>query len=180
DFAHVPASIAVPLHGPFSPWVGWVVDIDTPVILVADSTDDAIEATRQLIRIGFTRVGRWLDFSDWVADGRSADCVTRRSMADLAESMVAGTNLTVVDVRQEHEWASGHLPGAVHALPDAMPALATTLDRAAPVAVYCASGHRSVVAASLLLRAGVTSVWHIGDGIDAWEASGNPLVAPAD
>jgi hydroxyacylglutathione hydrolase len=180
DFAHVPDSIAVPLHGPFSPWVGWVVDIDTTVILVADSADDATEAMRQLIRIGFTHVGGWLEFAQWVAGGRSAVCVTRLGMADLAESILDGGDITVVDVRQEREWASGHLPGAMHALPDAMPALATTLDRAAPVAVYCASGHRSAVAASLLKRAGVADVWHIGDGFDAWQASGHPLVASSD
>lgn len=180
DFAHVPDSIAVPLHGPFSPWVGWVADIDTAVILVADSAEDAAEATRQLIRIGFTRVGRWLEFADWLVGGRSAACVTRRSMADLAEGILDGSEITVIDVRQEREWVSGHLPGAVHALPDAMPSLAATLDRTVPVAVYCASGHRSAVAASLLLRAGLTNIWHIGDGIEAWRASGIPLVAPAD
>jgi hypothetical protein len=45
--------------------------------------------------------------------------------------------------------AAGHLPGAVHALPATMPALAEHLDRDAPVGVHCATGHRSALAVSL-------------------------------
>ena len=176
DATHIINSLSVPLHGPFSPWVGWVVDIDADVVLVADSESDAEEATRQLVRIGFTCLGRWLNFDDWAAELRPAQSVVRRTMGDVAECVLDGGALTVVDVRPEQEWAAGHLPGAVHALPAAMHALAGRLDRASPVAVYCATGHRSAVAASLLLRSGVTDVWHITDGVDAWRALGHPLV----
>lgn len=178
DEAHVPGSISVPLHGPFSPWVGWVVDIDTPVVLVADSSDDAEEATRQLVRIGFSGVGRWMPFAGWPATGRPVRSVRRGSMADLAEQILDGAHLSVVDVRQEREWAAGHLPGAVHALPSEMGAIAGELDRDAPVAVHCETGHRSAVAVSLLLLAGVTGVWHIADGTEEWKQLGHPLVTP--
>ena len=100
-------------------------------------------------------------------------------MPDLAESLLDGDAVTVVDVRQEREWAAGHIPGAIHALPDTMPALAATLDSSTPVAVHCVSGHRSSVAVSLLLQAGVTDIWHVTDGPDAWQRLGHPLVHPA-
>jgi hydroxyacylglutathione hydrolase len=179
DAAHIPDSMSVPLHGPFSPWVGWVLDIDADVALVAESATDAEEATRQLVRIGFTHVGRWLDFGDWTEERRPVRSVVRRTMSDLAECVLDGGAVTVVDVRPEHEWAGGHLPGAVHAPPAAMPALAGDLDREAPVAVHCASGHRSAVAVSLLLRAGITDIWHVTEGVEAWQKLGHPLVTPA-
>jgi hydroxyacylglutathione hydrolase len=179
DQAHIPDSVSVPLHGPFSPWVGWVIDITTSIVLVARSTDDAEEATRQLIRIGFTDVGRWVDLADWTAESREVRRVQQLQMAELAESLLDGEAVTVVDVRQEREWTAGHIPGAIHALPDAMPALAATVDASAPVAVHCASGHRSAVAVSLLLRAGITDIWHITDGPDAWHELGHPLVSAA-
>ena len=178
DAAHLPDSVSVPLHGPFSPWVGWVLDIDTNVVLVAESATDAEEATRQLVRIGFTRVGRWLDFGDWAAQDRPVRGVVRRTMSDLAELVLDGGLVTVVDVRQEHEWAGGHLPGAVHAMPPAMADLAKQLNPEAPVAVHCESGHRSAVAVSLLLRAGVSNIWHVTDGVGGWQELGNPLVTP--
>jgi hydroxyacylglutathione hydrolase len=179
DAAHIPDSVSVALHGPFSPWVGWVLDIDADVVLVAESATDAEEATRQLVRIGFTHVGRWLDFGDWIDERRPVRSVVRRTMNDLAECVLDGGAVTVVDVRQEYEWAGGHLPGAVHALPAAMPALARDVDREAPVAVHCATGHRSAVAVSLLLRAGITDIWHLTDGVEAWQELGHPVVTPA-
>jgi hypothetical protein len=69
---------------------GWGVDISAPIVLVALCADDAEEASRQLIRIGFTDVGRWLDLSEWVADSRTVRSVHRRQMADLAESLLSG------------------------------------------------------------------------------------------
>ena len=36
-------------------------------------------------------------------------------MGDLAERILDGDDITVIDVRQDDEWAGGHLPGAVHA-----------------------------------------------------------------
>jgi hydroxyacylglutathione hydrolase len=131
------------------------------------------------VRIGFTRVGRWMDLADWTRQDRPIRSVARRSMSDLAEVVLDGGGVTVVDVRQENEWAAGHLPGAVHALPAAMATLAEELDRTAPVAVHCATGHRSAIAASLLLRAGITDVWHVTDGVDAWQRLGHPLVTAA-
>jgi hydroxyacylglutathione hydrolase len=176
DAAHIADSVSVALHGPFSPWVGWVLDIDEDIVLVAEAAADAEEATRQLVRIGFTRVGRWMDLADWTTQDRPVRSVARRSMSDLAEIVLDGGAVTVVDVRQENEWAAGHLPGAVHALPPAMAILAEDLDRTAPVAVHCATGHRSAVAASLLLRSGITDVWHVTDGVDAWQRLGHPMV----
>ena len=179
DAGHVANSVSVPLDGPFSPWVGWVLDIDTDLVLVATSTTDAQEAVRQLVRIGFTHIGRWLDFADWEDGARPVVALARHTMSDVADRILDGHSLTLIDVRQEHEWAEGHLPGAVHALPPAMPRLAAELDRDAPVAVHCASGHRSAVAVSLLLQTGVKDIWHVTEGVDAWEELGHPLVTPS-
>ena len=112
-------------------------------------------------------------------DGRQTRSVRRCTMADLAERILDGGHLTVIDVRQDNEWAAGHLPGAVHALAPDLPALVATLDREAPVAVHCATGYRAALGVSMLLRDGVDDVWHVSDGVDAWEALGHPLVTSA-
>jgi hydroxyacylglutathione hydrolase len=169
----------VPCDGPFSAWVGWVVDIDLPVVLIAESAAAAADATRQLARIGFGGTRGWLDAADWVADGRSMRSVRRCTMADLAERILDGGHLTVIDVRQDDEWAAGHLPGAVHALAPDLPALVATLDREAPVAVHCATGYRASLGVSMLLRDGVDDVWHVSDGVEAWTELGHPLVTSA-
>jgi hydroxyacylglutathione hydrolase len=179
DAGHVPGSLCVPVDGAFSAWVGWVVDIDTPVVLVADSAEVAEEATRQLIRIGFTRLPGWLDQQDWISAGRDTGRVARRTMGDIAECILDGDRLTVIDVRQDSEWARGHLPGAVHAFSPEIPGLSDGLDRNAPLAVHCETGYRAALGVSLLLRLGFSDVWHITDGVDAWTALGHPLVTAA-
>jgi hydroxyacylglutathione hydrolase len=179
DLGHVPGSLSVPCDGPFSAWVGWVVDIDAPVVLVADSATAADDATRQLARIGFRRPRGWLDVRAWKEDGRQTRAVSRCTMGDLAERILDGDHLTVIDVRQDNEWAAGHIPGAVHALAPDLPALVAALDREAPVAVHCATGYRAALGVSMLLRDGVDDVWHVSDGVDAWEALGHPLVTSA-
>jgi hydroxyacylglutathione hydrolase len=179
DAAHVPGSLSVPGEGPFSAGVGWVVDIDTPVALIAGSADSANAATRQLVRIGFGSVCGWLDQRRWSAEGHPTRSVTPCTMGDLAERILDGGHLTVIDVRQESEWAAGHLPGAVHALAPDLPGIVDELDRAAPVAVHCATGFRAALGVSMLLREGVEDVWHVRDGVDAWVALGHPLVTSA-
>lgn len=179
DAAHVPGSLSVPGDGPFSAWVGWVVDIDTPVVLVAASEAAAEEATRQLRRIGFHDLRGWLDAHDWITDGRPTASVVRRTMGDLAERILDGEHVTVIDVRQENEWAQGHLPGAVHALAPDLPGISAGLDRRAPVAVHCATGYRSALGVSMLLREGIDDIWHVSEGVEAWSALGHPLVTSA-
>jgi hydroxyacylglutathione hydrolase len=179
DAGHVPDSLCIPVDGAFSPWVGWVLDIEEPLVLVAASDEAADEAGRQLIRIGFTSVRGWLDHRDWVDDGRPIRTVTRRTMGDIGERVLDGDRVTIIDVRQDDEWASGHLPGAVHALSPEIPGLVEHLDRAAPIAVHCATGYRSALAVSLLLRLGLTDVWHVTNGVDAWTGLGHPLVTAA-
>jgi hydroxyacylglutathione hydrolase len=179
DAAHVPDSLSVPGDGPFSAWVGWVVDIDRPLVLIAGSASAAQEATRQLVRIGFHDLRGWLDPHDWTEEGRVMRSVTRCTMGDLTERILDGGNITVIDVRQESEWAGGHLPGAVHALAPDLPAIIDHLDREAPIAVHCATGSRAALGVSLLLQHGIADVWHVTDGVDAWSALGHPLITSA-
>lgn len=179
DTAHVPGSLSVPVDGAFSAWVGWVVEIDAPVVLIANSAAAAEDATRQLIRIGFTGVRGWLDQRDWVSEGRETRRVTRCTMSDITERILDGDRITVVDMRQDDEWARGHLPGAVHALAPELPDIVGHLDRTAPIAVHCATGYRSALGVSMLLRLGMGDVWHVTDGVDAWTALGHPLVTAA-
>jgi hydroxyacylglutathione hydrolase len=176
DGGHVPGSLSIPGDGPFSAWVGWLVDINAPVLLIAESADAAQEATRQLVRIGFDDVRGWLDIHDWIEEGRATRAVTRRTMRDLTGRILAGADITVIDVRQDAEWAAGHLPGAVHALAPDLPAIVDRLDREAPIAVHCATGYRAALGVSLLLLHGFADVWHVIDGVESWSAQGHPLI----
>jgi hydroxyacylglutathione hydrolase len=83
--------------------------------------------------------------------------------------------LLVLDVRSEEEWRSGRVPGARHAFVPFLHDEVADLDRFRPLAVYCGSGYRSSMAASMLEREGFRDVRNIPGSIGAWKAAGYPL-----
>ena len=88
------------------------------------------------------------------------------SSARAHELVAAGA--TLVDVRTEGEFASGHLPGAMNVPLDRLPAQAPSLaDAHKPIVVYCASGMRSAAAKRVLRRAGASEVHDLG-GMGRW------------
>ena len=88
-----------------------------------------------------------------------------------------GEKFHLVDVREESEWAKGHLPGAVHLgkgvlerdVEEKIP------DTAAPIVLYCGGGFRSALAAENLQRMGYTNVLSMDGGVRGWREKGYPL-----
>jgi rhodanese-related sulfurtransferase len=90
----------------------------------------------------------------------------------------AGDEFTLIDVREDHEWAEGHLPGALHLsrgilerdIEVKVPA------RDADIVVYCGGGFRSALAADNLQKMGYTNVLSMDGGMRGWLAENAPVV----
>src|SRR5919205_499019 len=97
----------------------------------------------------------------WVVEPDSTPAI---DPAELARRLDAGDAM-LLDVREDDEWDEGHVEGSLHVpyheLRDGVPA---EIPRDEPVAVACAAGNRSSLAASLLRRAGLENVIHVTDG----------------
>ena len=94
------------------------------------------------------------------------------SRAEAREMLDAGAQL--VDVRADHEWEAGHLPGAIHiALPD-LAARAAEIDKDRPVILYCRTDNRSAMATTALTEAGYDAV-KLSEGATGWEEEGLEL-----
>ncbi|MFZ1692712.1 MAG: rhodanese-like domain-containing protein [Flavobacteriales bacterium] len=87
-------------------------------------------------------------------------------------------NAQLIDVRTAGEFAGGHLDGALNLdwTSGQLQARMSTLDKDAPVLVYCASGRRSAAAREALLLAGFKDVTDLAGGIQEWTANGKPIV----
>ena len=89
----------------------------------------------------------------------------------------------LLDVREQDEFAAGHLPGAVHASRGMLefklssnPALSS---RDLKIVLYCKTSGRAALAACALHDMGYLNVKSIAGGFDAWAAAGKPVVKPA-
>lgn len=101
----------------------------------------------------------------------------------LAERRSQGAIL-VLDVREPDEHTTGLIPGAIAVprglLEQRIESLASRDDPARPIALYCAGGNRSALAADTLQTLGFTDVVSLAGGISAWREAGLPLEAPPD
>lgn len=83
---------------------------------------------------------------------------------------------TVLDVREDDEWAAGHIEGAVHIPLVEVPGRLPELPSAAQLIVICRSGGRSARATAYLQQLGIEAV-NLGGGMQAWSAAGRPMVS---
>jgi rhodanese-related sulfurtransferase len=156
--AHIPGAISIPLREQFASWLGWLLDPATPYVIVRDPGQDAQEIAWQAAKIGYEACAGEL------AGGMSAWYGPTQSIALIRADRIDGER--VLDVRQEIEYASGHIPGAVHIELGALPArVGDAPDR--PV-VMCGHGERAMTAASLLARTGRRGVQVLEGGPDDW------------
>ena len=92
-----------------------------------------------------------------------------------------GNRPVVVDVREQHEFEEGHIPGAVHVPRGHLETRieGTVRDRSQPVVLYCASGNRSAFAADTLQRQlGYEDVASMTGGITLWKDRGFEVDVP--
>lgn len=176
---HLRGSVHVDLDGRFAEHAGDVVPPGVPVVVVTEAGRET-EARVRLARIGFDEVVGHLPEVDRVLVERPelAGRSSRVPAADLAGWLDDEPGPQLVDVRGPSEHEEGMIAGAL-ALP--LPQLLDRLgelDPSVPVVVYCASGNRSSIAASVLRAEGFAEVADVLGGIAAWRQAGLPVTLP--
>ena len=164
--AHPQGAISIEHRAVFASWLGWLVALDQPVVFVLDGATDRVDLVRQCLTVGHEAILGELDggIDVWADAGlpvASIPLVEASGMAD-----------TVLDIRQDTEWANGHVPGAIHR---ELGNLAGVTLPNGLVTVMCGHGERAMTGASLLeatgrrglsVLAGGPNDWHAATGID--------------
>jgi hydroxyacylglutathione hydrolase len=156
-------------------WAGWVVDADTPVILLADEPAHAQEAAVQLLRVGLDRIEGAIagGYDAWIGAGLPTATLEQIAASELRDS-AARQSMRIVDVRTPREWRAGHLEGSINIPVGEIPARARELAGDAAVATICEGGYRSTLAASLLAHEGVAHIVNITGGMAAFRSVETP------
>ena len=178
---HVPGSLNIELDETFGTYVGWLLPFNAPLMLQIEDADGRHDAVAQLIRIGYEQTQGYLDGG--IAAWKSADlpvaAFERIDVPELHRRWVEHSQpLAVLDVRDDQEWASGHIPAAQHIHVADLPRHLNALPLDVPVATICASGHRAEIAASLVAATGRSAV-AVQGGMPDWIQRGFPQVQGA-
>jgi glyoxylase-like metal-dependent hydrolase (beta-lactamase superfamily II)/rhodanese-related sulfurtransferase len=172
---HVRGSLSIPLSGQFASWAGAVLGLSSRPVLIAANADQISEARTRLARIGIEDVAGYLEggVEAWQKAGLPVEQVKQITAQELAIQL-SQRSVGVLDVRREAEFQSGHIEGADWHPLDRFKAALPEISKDSPVAVHCKGGYRSLIATSVLLRAGYHNVVDLAGGFDAWQAAGLP------
>ena len=98
-----------------------------------------------------------------------------RISVDEAKEMLAGGSVAVIDVREPHEYDAGHVPNAKLIPVATVYARRDELPRDRDVIFLCAVGQRSALACEMAAAVGLTRLYNLEGGTDAWIKAGEPV-----
>lgn len=172
----IPGAINIALSGQFAIWAGTILGLAGQPVLVAGGDEQLYEATLRLARVGIDAERGYLGggVEAWAGAGFELAPIPQISAPELRESL-AQNRVQVLDVRREPEWKAGHIANARLFPLDRFSAQLPAPDKTLPLVVHCKSGYRSMIACSLLKKAGYESVTNLAGGFDAWELAKLPI-----
>ena len=152
---HIPGSLTIELGDTFASYVGWILPVGTPLVLVLPEDEGAAgEAVDQLVRIGFDRLVGVLagGVEAWTAAGQPLAGMSTVSTGELADELRSDRSPIVLDVRDPAEWRDeGRIEDAVEMpLASLIAGLDPSIPDGAPITVACKSGSRATIAAGLM------------------------------
>ncbi|HKG37329.1 MAG TPA: rhodanese-like domain-containing protein [Solirubrobacterales bacterium] len=105
------------------------------------------------------------------SSGGSEELVPDIQPQELQALIMSEEPVQVIDVRSDHEWEAGHVPGATHVRLDVLPERTSELDEDRDLVFYCRAGNRSGMAAQAFREAGYRARVLSG-GMLAWSETG--------
>ncbi|MFZ3277763.1 MAG: rhodanese-like domain-containing protein [Candidatus Sulfotelmatobacter sp.] len=176
--AHVPGSVNIALSGQFASWAGALLGLAAHPVLIAESPEAVSEARMRLARIGLEDARGFLrgGVEAWTGAGLPLATLSQITVEALSDRFQT-SGIQVLDVRREPEWEAGHIAGASWWPLDNFKVAPPEIDHNVPLAVHCKGGYRSMIACSLLERAGFRNVLNVVGGFDAWQQAKLPVVS---
>ena len=175
---HMAGSLNIGLGGQYATWAGTLLDRTRPIVIIAEPGREG-EAALRLGRIGFDHVKGYLrDGMEALAERQDLVWSTERvTAAMLAEELASANPPVVIDIRAPLEWSGKHLGDSVNLPLTHLRDRIGEIPRDRRIAVHCAGGYRSSIAASILNQYGITNLIELAGGITAWEAARFPVVS---
>jgi hydroxyacylglutathione hydrolase len=171
---HVAGAFNVPLHGNgFGTKAGFVLDPAERIAVHAESPAEALAAAAALNAVGF------LDLAGYLSHPQLPTTLPLFTGVAAAMAAAADEGLLLVDVRDEHEFARGSVPGAINLPYRLLRARASELPHDRILLPLCESGARAGIAGSILAALGRDARPLVRGGVSEWRAAAAAASTPA-
>lgn len=163
----IPGSVNISLNEKFAGRVGSLIATGATLLLITE-TGKETETETNLLKAGLTHVAGYLEggFNAWQQAGETIDMIVDVEADELMMDIPFDKNLIVVDVRNEAEFAEGHLKNAVNIplynLAD--PGSMANFEDEHNIYIHCGGGNSSIIAASLFKRQGIHNLRYVAGG----------------
>jgi glyoxylase-like metal-dependent hydrolase (beta-lactamase superfamily II)/rhodanese-related sulfurtransferase len=166
--AFIKGSVNIGLNGQYAVWVGTLINIHQPIVLVAQEGTEH-ESVLRLARIGFENVVGYLKNGIEAWDEK-LETVNSISADELQKEMQQ--DVAILDVRKQGEWNTSHLKDAQFVPLASFPKNLKELDKHKPYIVHCGGGYRSMTAISIMKNEGFTNITNVYGGFAAMVNAG--------
>ena len=174
----VPGAWYIGIDGNFAPWVGSLIrDINQKIIFIADSENRVNEIVTRFSRVGYDNTLGYLEggMSNWKSHGFEVDFIGSMSAAKFAKKLSRGEMEKPVDVRKESEYLSEHVVGVENFPLDTIHQNFAEINPNKEYFLHCASGYRSLIAASIFMANGVKRVTDVRGGFKDLKETEAPM-----
>jgi glyoxylase-like metal-dependent hydrolase (beta-lactamase superfamily II)/rhodanese-related sulfurtransferase len=165
----IKGSVNIGLNGQYAVWVGTLINIHQPIVLVAQEGTEH-ESVLRLARIGFENVVGYLKngIEAWDEKLETVHSIS----ADELQKEMQQQDVTILDVRKQGEWNTSHLKDAQFVPLASFPKNLKELDKHKPYIVHCGGGYRSMTAISIMKNEGFTNITNVYGGFAAMVNAG--------
>ena len=170
----IPNSINIQNNKAFSNWAGWILDYNNPFILIV-SKDQLEDVTRKLMRIGIDQAIGFITPETITTLGLPLE---KQKIIDFEEmnNALNNPNAQILDVRNENEFKTAHLPNATHLFVGTLTENLHKIDTNKELYLHCQSGDRATIATSLLYRAGIKKIKNYSGSMKDWKEKNGQLI----
>lgn len=173
----VPGAWYIGVDGSFAPWVGALItNINQKIIFIAEGGREHEVVTR-FSRVGYDNTLGYLrgGIHAWLAAGFEVDKIGSMSATEFANRLKDKTMEVPLDVRKESEYTSEHVQGVENFPLDFIHSNFAEIKEDKEYFLHCASGYRSLIAASIFKANGVKNVTDVRGGFKDIKDTGAPL-----
>ena len=170
---HIPGSISIWRDG-IPAFIGWYLNYEMPILLVDDLKSSLDPVLRHFVRLGYDNIHGYLagGFPAWYQAAqeveRTATCTVQELQAWLKTD--APYLLDVRDIKNRKR--VGYIRGSHHVYAGELPQHLGEIPTDKPIFVYCDSGYKGSLAASVLAMHNFRDVTNVLGGMQAWKQAG--------